>query len=153
MSWGSILTVFFLSTFKFIFAPFTGELLGLDFWITAMTCFAGGTFSAMLFFFSSEYFIVRSIRNKRKRKEEAIKMGTNWVEKPRFTRTNKLIVRMKRTFGIYGICFWAPFLLSVPIGSIIAAKFYGKSRQSFPLVSLGMAINALFMTTLAYLVF
>ena len=153
MSWGSIITVFFLSTFKFLFAPFTGELLGLDFWITALTCFAGGTFSAVVFFFSSEYFIIRSIKNKRKRKEEAISMGLKWVDKPRFTRTNKLIVRMKRTFGIYGICFWAPFLLSVPIGTIVAAKFYGKKKQSFPLIVIGMALNALIMTSLAFLVF
>lgn len=153
MVWGSLITVFFLSTFKFVFAPFTGELLGLSFFVTALTCFLGGTFSALIFFFLSEFFIVRSIRKKRERKEEAIRLGMQWVEKPAFTRTNKMIVRMKRALGIYGICFWAPFFLSVPIGSIITAKFYGKDKRSFPLVVIGMAMNSMIMTSLAYLVF
>jgi hypothetical protein len=153
MPWGSYLTVFFLSTFKFLFAPFTGELLQLAYWETILVCFLGGSASAALFFFSSEFFIIRSIRNRRRRKEDALQMGMVWVDKRRFTRTNKFIVRMKRSFGIYGICFWAPFFLSVPIGSIITAKFYGKEKRSFPLVILGMAINSTIMTSLVYLVF
>lgn len=151
MAWGSYITVFALSTFKFMFAPFTGALLKLSFLETFLICAIGGTFSAAVFFYSSEYFIIRSIVKKRKRKEEALAQGLIWLEKPKFTRTNKLIVKMKRTFGIYGICFWAPFFLSVPIGTIITAKFYGKLKKSFPLVIIGMFLNSFIMSSFAYL--
>lgn len=151
MAWGSYITVFLLSTFKFMFAPFTGVILKLSFLETFLICAIGGTFSAAIFFYSSEYFIVRSILNKRKRKEEAISQGLTWIEKPKFTKTNKFIVKMKRTFGIYGICFWAPFFLSVPIGTIITAKFYGKLKKSFPLIVLGMFLNSFIMSSFAYL--
>jgi hypothetical protein len=134
-----------------MFAPFTGALLKLSFLETFFICALGGSFGAAIFYFSSEYFIVRSIINKRKRKEEALAKGLVWIEKPKFTKTNKLIVRMKHTFGIYGICFWAPFFLSVPIGSIITAKFYGKLKKSFPLIVLGMLINSFLMSSIAYL--
>lgn len=151
MAWGSYITVFLLSTFKFMFAPFTGVILKLSFLETFLICAIGGTFSAAIFFYSSEYFIVRSILNKRKRKEEAVSQGLTWIEKPKFTKTNKFIVKMKRTFGIYGICFWAPFFLSVPIGTIITAKFYGKLKKSFPLIVLGMFLNSFIMSSFAYL--
>lgn len=151
MAWGSYITVFLLSTFKFMFAPFTGAILKLSYLETFLICAIGGTFSAAIFFYSSEYFIVRSIVNKRKRKEEALAKGMIWLEKPKFTKTNKFIVRMKRTFGIYGICFWAPFFLSVPIGTIVTAKFYGKLKKSFPLIVAGMFLNSLIMSSFAYL--
>jgi uncharacterized protein (DUF2062 family) len=134
-----------------MFAPFTGALLKLSFIETFLICAIGGSVSAAVFFYSSEYFIVRSIANKRKRQQEALAQGLVWLEKPKFTKTNKLIVKMKRTFGIYGICFWAPFFLSVPIGTIVTAKFYGKLKKSFPLIVFGMFLNSLIMSSFAYL--
>jgi prolipoprotein diacylglyceryltransferase len=74
-------------------------------------------------------------------------------KKKKFTKTNRAIIRLKQKLGIYGICFWAPFFLSVPIGSIIVAKFYGKQREAFPLIIVGMFLNAFLMTSLSYLLF
>jgi hypothetical protein len=67
-----------------------------------------------------------------------------------FTFGNKLIIRIKKTFGIYGVCMWVPLFLSIPVGSIVAAKFYGKDKRAFPLVILGVLVNGLILTTLAY---
>jgi hypothetical protein len=64
-----------------------------------------------------------------------------------------MVIKLKMSLGKYGICFWAPFFFSVPIGSIIAAKFYGKLRETYLLIVLGMAINATITTFLAYVVF
>ena len=66
-----------------------------------------------------------------------------------FTRTNKFIVRMKG-LGIIAICFYAPLFLSMPIGSIISAKFFGKDNRTFPLIVLGIGINGLITTGIAY---
>lgn len=151
MAWGSYITVFLLSTFKFMFAPFTGALMKLTFVETFLICAIGGTFSAAIFFYSAEYFIIRSTVNKRKRKEDALTQGMEWIEKPKFTKMNKFIVKMKRTFGVYGICFWAPFFLSVPIGTIVTAKFYGKLKKSFPLIVVGMFLNSFIMSSFAFL--
>jgi hypothetical protein len=59
---------------------------------------------------------------------------------------------MKR-LGIVGISFYAPFFLSVPIGSIISAKFFGKDKRTFPLIVLGIGVNGLITTGLAYFIF
>ena len=78
-------------------------------------------------------------------------LGLEFKERKNFTRMNKFIVRIKRSLGIYGISFYVPLFLSIPIGSIIVAKFYGKFKKTFPLVILGIAMNATILTTLAYI--
>jgi hypothetical protein len=153
MNWGSIITVFTLSTFKFLFAPFTGRGLDLPFWETFLTCVAGGCFSAAIFFFASEIVISFSENRRKQRIENCLKNGTPPPVYKKFTWSNRFIIRMKRSLGMYGICFWAPFFLSVPIGSVVVAKFYGKEKSAYPLIVAGMAINAMIMCSLAYWVF
>ena len=154
MAWGSLLTVFFTATVKFLFAPFAGNGMGLPFWETFLAAFAGGTVGAAIFFFFSELVMKFSHNRKVKKQEELERQGIIAIPaKKKFSKTNKFIIRIKQKLGIYGICFWAPFFLSVPIGSIIVAKFYGKQHETFPLIVLGMAINSLIMTSVAYLLF
>ncbi len=153
MAWGSLLTVFFTATVKFMFAPFAGNGMGLPFWETFLAAFAGGTFGSAVFYFFSELVMKISHNQKVKKQEELERKGIAIPVKKKFSKTNKFIIRIKHKLGMYGICFWAPFLLSVPIGSIVVAKFYGKLHKTFPLVILGMAINSLVMTSIAYLLF
>jgi len=151
MAWGYLTTVFFLATVKFMFAPAAGRAFDLPFWETFFTCFAGGTFGSFVFYFSSELLIKYSHNRKVAKHEEFERLGITIPFKKKFTKTNRFIIKIKRSLGIYGICFWAPFFLSVPIGSIIVAKFYGKLKKTFPLIILGMGINAIVMTLIAYI--
>lgn len=153
MAWGSLLTVFFTATVKFMFAPFAGNGMGLPFWETFLAAFAGGTFGSAVFYFFSELVMSISHKRKVKKQEEMERKGIPIPKKKKFSKTNKFIINIKHKLGMYGICFWAPFFLSVPIGSIVAAKFYGKLHKTFPLIILGMAINSLVTTSIAYLLF
>ena len=65
---------------------------------------------------------------------EAKKKGVEYKPKKKFTKMNKLIVWIKRNIGIYGVTLLAPLFLSIPIGSIICAKFYGKRKRTFILM-------------------
>lgn len=153
MNWGHLTTVFLLATFKFMFAPSTGSVLDLPFWHTYFAAVAGGTLSALFFFFLSEIIIKYNHKKKVARNLELEKQGLPIPYKKKFTKTNRFVIRLKWKLGMYGICFWAPFLLSVPIGSMVVAKFYGKLKKAFPLIVLGMFINAMIMSLLSYLVF
>lgn len=153
MNWGIITSVFFLATIKFMFAPFTGSGLGLSFWETYVTSVAGGIFGAAFFYFSSELLIKYAHNKKVAKMEELERKGLPVPHKRKFTRTNRFIINLKHRLGIYGICFWAPFFLSIPIGSMVAAKFYGKLKKTFPLIMLGMLINAMITSLLAFLIF
>ncbi len=82
--------------------------------------------------------------------KEAEQKGIQIPHKKVFTRGNKLVVRMKRSLGIVGISMFAPLFLSVPIGSIISAKFYGKDKRTFWFIGLGMFVNGAITTGITY---
>ncbi|MNK28062.1 hypothetical protein D3C87_464310 [compost metagenome] len=150
MHWHLYFSLFGLSMIKFMFAPFSGPLMQLNFLETYLSCIAGAIAAAFIFYFSSEYFMIRAHKKRKTLLHISITNGTPLKYKPRFTRFNKLIVKLKRRFGIYGIAFYAPLFLSVPIGSIVTAKFYGKEKRTFPLILLGICINGAITTGLAY---
>ena len=136
-----------------MFAPFGGPGLKLTFWETYIACVSGAIFSAIIFYYSAEYFLNRARRKRAALIEKSLLTGEKLEIKKTFTRMNKFIVRIKRKLGIIGTCFWAPFFLSIPVGSIVTAKFYGKRRKTFPLIVVGICLNALVTTILSYSIY
>ena len=150
MNWTGYLTLATLATIKFMFSAIPGPALGLNYAETVISIFIGAVISGAFFFFSAEYFIHRAQNKRLKLFQEALNKGEAIAQKRVFSRMNKGVVRLKIRFGKIGICFWAPFLLSVPIGSIIVAKFYGKYSFTFLYVILGMLINSLLTSFIVY---
>jgi CBS domain containing-hemolysin-like protein len=153
MHWHLYFSLFGFSMIKFMFAPFSGPLLKLSFLETYLSCVAGAVVAAFIFYFSAELLLIRSHRNKVAKRMQAISKGIVLKEKKKFTRTNKTIVRMKHRFGVWVVGIYAPLFLSVPVGSIITAKFFGKEKRTFPIIILGIFINGLMTTSIAYLFF
>lgn len=48
-----------------------------------------------------------------------------------FTRRNRIIVRVKQNFGLVGIAFITPWLLTIPVGTIISCGIYRNRRRVF----------------------
>jgi hypothetical protein len=113
---------------------------------------SGALFSATIFYFSSEFFMIRAHKKRKELVRISIETGIPLKPKRKFTGMNKFIVRIKRRLGIIGVSMYAPLFLSVPIGTIIAAKFYGKEKRTFPLIVAGTFINGGITTGIAYLV-
>lgn len=153
MQWHFYFTLFSLSMIKFMFAPFGGPAMKLNYLETYLSCISGAFVAAFIFYFSSEFFMIRAHKKRQAALHASIASGIPLKYKPKFTRFNKLIVKLKRRFGIYGIAFYAPLFLSVPLGSIVTAKFYGKEKRTFPLILLGICINGAITTGLAYIIF
>ncbi len=143
------LSILFLATVKFMFTPFLGPAEGLSFFETYILCVTGGILSAAVFYFLSDYFMRKSREKELKKNQKGEKVKS----KKKFTKKNRIIVKTKITIGQVGLSLWAPFFLSVPIGTIIVAKFFRKKRGTFLLICIGMVINAFVMTSLAYFVF
>lgn len=141
---------FLLSTVKFLFTPFGGPAAGLTFFETYLTCLLGAFFSGTIFYFLGEFLLNRSKNKNLFRRQKAIENGEPLKEKKIFTKMNKNIVKMKHRFGIVGISFFAPLFMSVPVGTIITAKFFGKRKITYPLILLGFCINGLLTTGIAY---
>ena len=150
MNWTGYISLATLATIKFMFSAIPGPALGLNYVETVISIFVGAVISAAFFFFSAEYFMQRAQNKRIKLMQEAHKNGETIAQKRVFSRMNKGVVRLKIRFGKIGICFWAPFLLSVPLGSIIVAKFYGKYSFTFLYVIIGMLINSLITSFIVY---
>lgn len=148
MNWGILTSIFLLGTFKFMFSGIPGAIAQIPEWQTIVASGLGGMVSATIFYTASEFFIHRSFKKFKEKELLAIQNGT--PRKRKFTRMNKLIVMIKRSLGIYGICLFAPLLLSVPIGTMIATKFYGKSKKTLPLILIGLAIHSFWLSMLFY---
>lgn len=152
MQWMALGTVFFAAMVKFLFSPAIGPALNLSFFETYFSNLAGALISMMIFYFAAEFFLKRSHEKKVKKYQEAIDSGMIIQPKKVFTKRNKTIIRVKNKIGMIPFCFWAPLFLSIPIGSIITAKFYGKRKMTFPLMVIGAALNNTITVSFVYFV-
>lgn len=78
-----------------------------------------------------------------------VKINYNYIDnkqeqKKVFTKRNRRLVTIFRKYGLLGIAFLTPVLLSIPIGTIVANSFEPKKRKIF----LFMFISILFWSTL-----
>lgn len=153
MNWTGFWSIYFLAMVKFSVSTLPGPRLGMSFFQTALASFAGAVTCALVCYFASDAILL--YMKKRARKKQALleSQGIPPKVKRKFTRMNKMVIRVKMKFGQVGICFFAPFFLSVPIGSMVVAKFYGKRWETFPLIVLGFAVNASLTSIIVYFVF
>jgi hypothetical protein len=140
-----------LASVKFMFAPIYGKAIGLSFVETYVSLVCGGIITSFIFFKLTYKLLKRAADKRRMRRTNAIAMGFEYFEPKKFTRTNKIIVKTRRRFGFFVCAFFFPFILSVPVGTIIATKFYGKKTMFFPIVIAGLATNGLIGTLLTFL--
>ncbi|MCB9174967.1 MAG: hypothetical protein H6589_10190 [Flavobacteriales bacterium] len=113
---------------KFLFAA--GYLLtdkGYPYFQTVLILIAGGTIGVFVFYYFSA-FVNRLLNRFIKR------------SKPRkvFTRQNRIIVKIKSKYGIYGIAFLMPIFFSIPIGCFLASRFYANKKTTIPILLLAV---------------
>jgi hypothetical protein len=116
-----ILGLFLLSSVKFLFAPSSTIALGYDLYKTIIITFCGGSFGITIF-----YFLGSKIAT-----WWAAKRGKNKSKKV-FTKNNRKLVKLKSKYGLMGICILTPGIISIPIGSLLAAKYFRNDKRTFP---------------------
>lgn len=122
--WWEIISVFLLSTVKFVFGAVPMALaMGFSFF-EAVTITSLGGFTGVIFFVTMSDKIVTNLK---KRKEKKIQQQ-HIQPKKIFTRKNKTIIRVKKRFGLMGIALLTPLLLSIPIGCFLAVRYF-KDKQ------------------------
>lgn len=123
-SWWEIISVFLLSTVKFVLGGVPLALtLGFSFFEAVVVTSLGG-FTGVLIFVGVSDFLIRKFKDL-KHKQHPEKAKSN---KKIFTRKNRLIITVKQRFGLLGIAGLTPFLFSIPIGCFIATRYF-KDKQ------------------------
>jgi hypothetical protein len=119
------LTIIFLCTFKFA-ATFPLAICAMRMSLTETLLYTniGGILGAVAFVFFSDL-LIRAYDNywpenlKIKKKSKKI-----------FTKRNRLLVRIKVKYGLYGIVILSPLILSIPVGSFLMVKYYGTHKSN-----------------------
>ena len=143
MIWGYI-TLFFISTVKYITAPFlalTPMVPNDNFFFTWIVVVSAGLCSVTFFYYLAEYFMERN-------RKKLIKKG---IIKRKFTRMNKLAVKIKLGIGIYGLALLTASFLSIPLGAIICAKFFGHEKKTIFVLYASIILTGTIMTSIVYL--
>lgn len=124
MNFGSFFGVFIIAATKFLFAPSTALIYHqFTYWETIAICLIGGAFGTTFFYFAGELIFAFFAKLRAKRDVKKIQKGIEVIRK-KFTKGNRRIIRIKQRFGIWGIGFLTPCIISIPIGSVLAARFY-----------------------------
>ena len=123
------LTVIILSTWKFAATfPIAVYVMKMSFVETLIYTNLGGILGDIIFLNFSDFII----RMWKKYKLEYLFLKSN--KRKIFTRSNRRLVRLKIKYGLLGIVILNPVILSIPVSSFLAVKYYGtKSKVYFSL--------------------
>ena len=73
-------------------------------------------------------------------------------DKKKFTRKNRFIIAVKGKYGLIGLAILTPCLFSIPLGSLLAARFFDEDKRTIPYMSASILIWSLILTTFYYFI-
>ncbi len=120
------LTVIFFSTFKFAATfPLAIMVMKMSFLETLIYTNTGGVAGIIFFTFLSRLLIHL--------------YGKYWPDKLKvktkkhkiFNTRNRRLVRIKSKYGIPGIAVLNPVILSIPVGTFLMTKYYGRKMMNY----------------------
>ena len=136
MDTAGILAVLGTSVVKFVLAAAVSYGFNHTFWETVLLLSIGGALGTTAFYRAGvgvlKWLHARAIRNRDRR------IAKGLAPKRVFTRSNRFIVRVKRSYGLFGLAIMPP-LLSVPITALIAAKYFHHDRRTLPVLLTAIA--------------
>ena len=121
-------SVFLLSTVKFFGGPLAGVTMGLSFGATLALTITGMMTSVIVFSSIGSFFSRWYVEQRRQK------------QKPVFSKKSRRIVQIWQRFGMRGIAFLTPLILSPIIGTVVATALGASPRK----IILNMLWSAVF---------
>lgn len=147
-----VVEVALVASVKFLLAPFAAEGLGFNFGQSFAMTTAGGLAGIITFYYAGTKIAVWWRHLMALIKSVFTRRPASVIErKPpkRFSRTKRFIVRVKTRFGLAGIAFITPSLISIPIGSLVAANLYRKKKGVLLALMVSLVFWSLVLNALA----
>ena len=148
MDWEFYIILFLTAATKFLASPFLGvNGFGFSVLHTFITISSGGIFGTIIFY-SLGTKLINYSQKKRLEKIEKLKRKDKPLPKI-MTKTNKIIIKTKHIFGIWGLAFLTATILSIPIGSIICVKFYRHKKSTIFIIIFFVIVNSILLSLIA----
>ncbi len=134
-----ILHIIVLASVKYILTLPYAMLIGVEYKYAILSVLAGGIGGFLLFFYLSKplnktiarmwpHICKRIPTYFKNRVQLFCNQNINKTGK-RFTRKNRFMVRVKTSYGLWGIVIATPVILTIPIGAFLANKYYGRRKH------------------------
>jgi hypothetical protein len=143
--------LFLISSVKFVFAFPLALRYDFPFSLTLLVTTSGGVAGVLFFAFLSEkiivlylWFIHKQLIKfpKTEHLARSIKQRYLYVfpkkQKKIFSNRSKRYVKLKQNFGLGGIAMLTPLILSIPLGTFLAIRFYKRTNKT--ILTLCMAV-------------
>lgn len=127
-----IISTIGISSVKHMLGGVTAAGFGYSYLEAFLLTAVGGVIGVAFFIFLSQSAqnVYRSIFPRKKPKRK-------------FTRMSRFIVRIKQRFGLAGIAFITPWLLTIPVGVMLACGLYRNKARVFVFQSVSIVIWSL----------
>lgn len=134
-----LLHVYLLATVKYFITFPYAMLIGLDFLHTLVIVTVGGITGFYFFYYVSGYIINLYYRHHRQLHHYAkhivrvdlhhVFKSPEQVKSHKINKKTRLIAKLKKKYGFWGIIIMTPSLLSIPIGAFLLKKYYSKNKN------------------------
>lgn len=167
-----ILAVILLSSVKFIAGPpfaYYDQKYGFTVFETVLYSVIGGMLGVVVFTYFSPYLFnfwhwIRHLFTSKKRIAEIFGEPTVDVDQPVsvsysyldlaarrkkvFTKRNRKIVALWKKYGLAGLAFFTPVILSIPIGTVVANIYVPNRKRIFLFMFVSILFWSVLMTSL-----
>jgi len=147
-----LLSVFLVASVKYFWATPYSFGLKLNEWETIFLMEMGGILGFLFFYFFFGFVfkelkllwpvvyhftpVLFKVRFELWRKQRKLKL----VLARKFTLKNKLIVLLRKRYGMWGLVILSPVLLSIPVGALLGNKYFKQNNHFIPYMILSIVI-------------
>lgn len=134
LEFGKLIGLLLFSALKFFLAPSTAIIAGYTFWETILLTTTGGLVGFLLFFKFGEIL------------QSGFSLVIKTKARKRFSKRNRLVVKLKSKYGLWGLALLTPCLLGIPLGAFLASAYYRKQKGVLWIFSLLIVIWSFILT-------
>jgi len=155
-----LLSVFLIASIKYFWATPYSFGLKLNAWETIVVMETGGILGFLFFYFFFGFLfkelkilwpvvyrftpVLFKVRFEMWLKRHRVRR----IYAKKFTSMNKIIVRMRKRYGMWGLVILSPIILSIPVGALLGNKYFRHNHHFIPYMILSILIWGVVSVTL-----
>jgi len=160
-----IINVFLLATVKYFYTPMYAFIIGLGFFETLLTVWIGGVSGFFAFYYISNILILSARVLKpviiKHTPESVLSRLRSWKHqraqkrkgRKKFSKRNKLVVKTRNKYGLWGICLLTPVLLSIPLGAFLLRKYYHSEKKAIPVMIFTILVEGALISVISWYIY
>ena len=156
-----MLHIVLLASFKYILTIPYAKVIGLTYTQALVAVLLGGIGGFLFFYYLSNWsikkfeyirpFLCRLVPGFIKRRYDLYCEHRAARIKKVFSRKSRMIARIKKTYGLWGIIITTPVFLTIPLGAFLASKYYSGRRNIVGMMVISIVLWAVLLTTVIHM--